>query len=545
MEEGGPIVTSSPDPIRLRVYQNLYAGVAEEMGISLIRSAFSTNVKERRDLSCAVFDPTGEMLAHAAHIPVHLGSTPLSVRAALDAVEMAPGDAVALNDPYAGGTHLPDITLVSPVFLPDAAPGDGPAFFVANRAHHADVGGATPGSMAPTADIHGEGIRIPPVKLWRGGERVTETWDLLLANMRTPTEREGDLEAQTAACRTGEWRLLELVAARGLDEMHGYARHLLDYAERTVREAIRRLPDGTYSFEDFLDGDGLDAGPVRIAVTVRIAGDTLTVDFAGTDPQVQGGMNANLAITLSALFYVIRCIVPFEVPSNSGCLRPVTLLAPEGSVVNVRYPGGVAGGNVETSQRIVDVLLGALAPALPERIPAASQGTMNNLALGGHDPRRGRQWSYYETIGGGSGGGPGGPGESAIQTHMTNTRNTPIEALENEAPLRVRTYAIRRGSGGDGVHPGGDGIVREIELLAPTSVSLLAERRERPPYGLAGGDPAKPGHDRLIRDGETLPLAAKGVIQGRPGDVIRIETPGGGGWGASGGSEADPASAGS
>ena len=524
-------MTGPPDPIRLRVYQNLYAGIAEEMGISLVRSAFSTNVKERRDLSCAVFDPAGEMLAHAAHIPVHLGSTPMSVKAALQAFDLGPGDVVALNDPYAGGTHLPDITLVAPVFLREAAKGDRPVFFVANRAHHADVGGAAPGSMAPTPDIHGEGLRIPPVRLWRGGERVTDTWDLLLANMRTPSERAGDLEAQTAACRTGSWRLLELVAARGLEEMHDYGRHLLDYAERTVREAIRGFPDGTYEFEDFLDGDGRGSGSVRIAAAIRIHGDTLAVDFTGTDPQVQGGMNANQAITLSALFYVICCIVPFEVPSNSGVLRPVRLVAPEGSVVNARYPGGVAGGNVETSQRIVDVLLGALAPALPDRIPAASQGTMNNLALGGHDPFRDRQWSYYETIGGGAGGGPEGPGESAIQTHMTNTRNTPIEALENEAPVRVRRYAIRRGSGGKGRHPGGDGIVREIELLAPASVSLLAERREREPYGLAGGGPGHPGRDTLHRNDGARPLPSKGVFEVRPGDVIRVETPGGGGWG--------------
>ena len=526
MIDGGPTGRGGPDPIRLRVYQNLFAGIAEEMGVALARSAFSTNVKERLDLSCAIFDRRGRMLAHASHIPVHLGSTPLSVRAAIEKLELRPGDMALLNDPYAGGTHLPDLTLVAPVYR-----GTERLFFVANRAHHADVGGPTPGSMGPSGDIFGEGMRIPPVLLWRGGKKVREVWDLLLTNMRVPEERQGDLNAQTAANHTGVQRLISLIESRGFDEVDEYGGHLLDYAERTVSAAIRRIPDGDYRFEDFLDGDGLTDRPVRIAVHICVKGAEMIVDFTGTDPQTEGGMNANMAITLSALFYVIRCLVPFEIPSNSGCLRPVRLVAPEGTVVAASYPAGVAGGNVETSQRIVDVLLGALAPALPDRIPSAGQGTMNNLAMGGFDPHRQRHWSYYETIGGGMGAGPGWSGESGIQVHMTNTRNTPIEHLEAEFPLRCIRYGLRRGSGGKGKHPGGDGIVREIQLLAPVRASLLAERRARPPYGLAGGGPGSVGEDVLIRKGEERPLPSKGVFRLEEGDVLRISTPGGGGWG--------------
>ncbi|MCZ6689442.1 MAG: hydantoinase B/oxoprolinase family protein [Planctomycetota bacterium] len=519
---------SRPDPVRLRVYENLFAGIAEEMGIALARSAFSTNIKERLDLSCAVFDREGEMLAHAAHIPVHLGSTPLSVRAAIEKLDLGPGDMALLNDPYAGGTHLPDLTLVAPVWR-----GEEKIFYVANRAHHADVGGPVPGSMGPSQDIFGEGIRIPPVLLWRGGERVSEVWDLLLANMRLPDERKGDLDAQTAANRTGERRLISLVETRGIEEIQTYGRHLLDHSERSVAEAIRGIPDGEYQFEDFLDNDGLGSRPIRIAVRIRVSGEKMTVDFSGTDPQTEGGMNANYAITLSALFYVIRCIVPFEIPSSSGCLRSVELITPEGSVVAATYPAGVAGGNVETSQRIVDVLLGALAQAVPERVPAAAQGTMNNLAMGGYDPHRERHWSYYETIGGGMGAGPGWDGESGIQVHMTNTRNTPIEHLENEYPVRCTSYRIRPESGGRGERRGGDGIIREIEFLAPTRVTLLSERRSRQPYGLSGGEPGATGVDILIRGDQLLPLPAKGNFRAEKGDILKIATPGGGGWGKS------------
>jgi N-methylhydantoinase B len=452
---------------------------------------------------------------------------PLSVSAALERGDLFPGDMILLNDPYRGGTHLPDLTLVTPVFFS----GDAPDFFLANRAHHADVGGMTAGSLPLSTEIFQEGIRIPPVKIVRGGEIDRELLALLLANVRTPVEREGDLTAQLAANRTGERRLREIVAQYGLEETEEYCRALLDYGERMMAEVVAAIPDGTYRFEDVLDDDGAGGGPVPIRCTVTVAGARATVDFSDCAPQVPGCVNAVRAITLSAVFYVFRLLAPEEIPSNAGCMRPIEVKTKPGTVADCTFPAAVAGGNVETSQRLVDVLLGALAEALPQRIPAASCGSMSNLTIGGVDPRSGELFAYYETIAGGAGGSPEGEGASGIQTHMTNTLNTPVEALEHAYPLRVRRYALRDGSGGEGRHRGGEGVVKEVELLGKARITLISERRQTAPYGLQGGGPGRTGRNLLLRDGRERELPAKSTIEGLPGDRLLIETPGGGGWG--------------
>jgi len=517
------------DPITLEVFRNLFYSVAEEMGVTLCRTSFSPNIKERRDYSCAIFDAAGRMVAQGEHMPVHLGSMPTSVAAAIEAVDLAPGDVVMVNDPFRGGTHLPDITLVEGVFLEGDAE---PAFYVANRAHHSDVGGMTPGSMPLATEIFQEGIRIPPVRLVRRGEIDRDLLDLVLANVRTPVEREGDLTAQIASNRTGARRLLGLVERYGLDTVSGYMRHLQDYAERMTREAIRAIPDGEYRFEDAMDDDGQGHGPLPIVVTLTVEGDRATVDFTGTCGQAAGSVNANDAITLSATMYCFRVIVPFAVPSNWGTIQPLRVIAPEGSLVNARPPAAMAGGNVETSQRIVDVVLGALARAIPGKIPAASYGTMSNLTIGGTDPRSGEKFAYYETIAGGMGARPWADGLDATHCHMTNSLNTPIEALEHAYPYRVRRYAVRRGTGGAGRFRGGDGIERELELLTDARVTILSDRRIGRPYGLAGGEDGAPGENSIADpDGETRPLAGKDSTDVRAGSVVRIHTPGGGGYG--------------
>jgi len=527
------------DPVRLEVYRHRFAAVAEEMGEALRRASFSPNIKERRDYSCAVFDARGDMVAQATHIPVHLGSMPLSVAAAIEeqGPDLGPGDMVLLNDPYRGGTHLPDLTLVAPVFDDAGAL----AWFVASRAHHADVGGMTPGSLPISREIYQEGLRIPPVRLVRGGAVERDLVRVLLANCRAPEEREGDLLAQVAANRLGGARLLELERGPGgAAEARLHARALLDYAERLMRAFLRAIPDGEYAFEDFLEDDGAGSGPLAVRVAVRIAGGEATVDFSGTAPQCRGCLNANEAIALSATAYAFRAVAgagasgaEAQPPPNAGALRPIRLVVPEGSLVAPRFPAAVAGGNVETSQRLVDVLLGALAAACPDRVPAASAGSMSNLTVGGVDPGRGgRTFAYYETVGGGAGASPRGKGASGIQTHMTNTRNTPVEVLEHAYPFRVRQYRLRPGSGGAGAHPGGDGIVRELVALAPCEATLLTERRRLAPYGLAGGAPGAPGRNGLVRaDGSEVELPAKATVRLEPGDAIRVETPGGGGFG--------------
>ncbi|HKH97483.1 MAG TPA: hydantoinase B/oxoprolinase family protein [Candidatus Sulfotelmatobacter sp.] len=546
------------DPVELEIFKNVFHSIAEEMGAALRRTAFSPNIKERRDYSCAVFDGTGEVIAMGDHMPVHLGSMPMSVRAAIDAGAMEPGDVVMLNDPFRGGTHLPDITLVAPVYMETPAKRGrgarghiGPDFYVASRAHHADVGGAYPGSMGLCREIYQEGVRIPPVKLMSAGVMNRDVLAMLLNNVRTPEEREGDLGAQIAACHTGTERLREVCERYGLEQAKRAASELLDYSEELMRAFLQCVPAGQYRAEDFLDGDGISERPVKIAVTVKVhtkagtrgqgalrlplrAGPRhmVTVDFTGSDPQVEGSINAVAAITYSACFYVFRCLLAEDVPAAAGLMRPIQVIAPEGTIVNARSPAAVAGGNVETSQRIVDVLLRALALAIPDRIPAAASGTMNNLTIGGIDRRTGEPFAYYETVAGGMGARPGKPGVSGVHTHMTNSLNTPAEALEYAYPLRVRRYSLRPGSGGEGKFRGGDGIVREIEVLTDCDVTLLADRRSRGPWGLAGGTDGKPGKASITReDGSVEPMPGKFSTRLREGERIRIETPGGGGWG--------------
>ena len=529
------------DPIAFEVFKSLFVSVAEEMGVTLCRTSFSPNIKERLDYSCAIYDAAGETIAQGDHMPVHLGAMPLSVRAAIDHGPMAAGDVVVLNDPFRGGTHLPDVTMVSPVYVPGRKAGAGsrgrgrgrgPAFYVANRAHHSDVGGMSPGSMPLAREIFQEGLIIPPVKLVRRGVVVDDVLALVLANVRTPDEREGDLTAQIAANRVAERRLLEIVARYGAGPVAAYAAAVQDHTERVLRATIAGIPDGEYAFADRLDDDGFAAGPIAIRARVRIAGDGAVVDFTGSDPQTTGGVNANFAITLSATLYAFRCLVREDVLYNAGIGRVVRVVAPEGTIVNAVRPSAVAGGNVETSQRITDVVLGALAQALPDRLPAASQGTMNNVTLGGRHPATGQPFAYYETIGGGMGARPGLDGISGVHTHMSNSRNTPIEAIEHDLPVRVRTYAIRQGSGGSGRWRGGDGIVREYEALADIEVTVLSDRRVGAPYGARGGAPGQPGRNILIRDGVETVLPGKARLTLAPGDRLRIESPGGGGYGS-------------
>ncbi len=511
------------DPTTLEIYRALFTSVAEEMGIALRRTAFSPNIKERRDYSCAVFDAKGRVIAQGDHMPVHLGSMPMAVAAALNQIEFAPGDVVAVNDPFAGGTHLPDVTLVMPVVVK----GTRILFYVANRAHHADIGGATPGSMGLATDIYGEGIRIPPIRLVRNGTLDSDTMRLLLANVRGNVERRGDFDAQIGSLKTGATRLLEIIDRRGEREATEYAAQLIDYSARLMRHTIASIPDGVYEAEDALDDDGVADQPVKIAVRVIVKGDRATVDFSGSAAQVIGAINAVEAITVSAVSYVFRCLVGGEIPASAGLMQPIDVIAPAGTVVNANPPASVAGGNVETSQRIVDTLFKALSQALPDRVPAASQGTMNNLTIGGIDTRTGQEFSYYETVAGGMGARPSLDGMSGVHTHMTNSLNTPAEALEYAYPLRVREYRLRRGSGGEGKQRGGDGVVREIETIVPARMSLLADRRKRGPYGLYGGADGERGLNRI----NSQSIAAKGSHELKAGDRIRIETPGGGGWG--------------
>ncbi|HYV63840.1 MAG TPA: hydantoinase B/oxoprolinase family protein [Bryobacteraceae bacterium] len=507
--------------IELELFRHLLVSIAEEMGVVLRKSSYSANIKERRDYSCAVYDERGEAVAMGDHMPVHLGAMPLSVRAARDAFDLEPGDVALVNDPFRGGTHLPDITAVAPVFTD----GRRPSFYLANRAHHADVGGMSPGSMPLAREIFQEGIRIPPVLIRRRGKIDRPLLDLLLANVRTPIEREGDLMAQLAAIHRGETRLQELVARQGEARVRRNMRAIQDYSARMMQAAIRELPRGVYRFEDCLDNDGVTGEPVWIRVAVTIAGGRAMVDFTGSAPQVQGSVNANFAVTLAATMYVFRCLIEDDVPFTAGILRPIRVIAPEGTVVNALPPAAMAAGNVETSQRITDVLLGALAKAAPDRIPAASSGTMNNLSFGGNG------FAYYETIAGGMGASAHADGASAIHTHMTNSWNTPVEAFEHQFPLRIAGYRVRRGSGGSGAHRGGDGIVREFEFLVPAEVTLLSDRRQRGPWGLAGGRSGKPGRNTLLRAGRSLKLPSKTRFDAQSGDLLRIETPGGGGWG--------------
>jgi N-methylhydantoinase B len=510
-------MTETLDPITLSVLSAAFAGIAEEMGAALIRSSYSSNIKERRDCSAALFDAGGRLVAQAEHIPVHLGAMPEAV-AAVMAHDPHPGDVFVVNDPYSGGTHLPDITLVSPCSTDD---GEVIAFAV-TRAHHSDVGGMRPGSMpSDSTEVFQEGLIIPPIRLVQGGRQLDDVLALILANVRTPELRRGDLRAQTAANALGERRLREVVSKRSLEVVRAGFNEVISYAERRSRAVIAALEDGTYAATDYLEGDGVTEDDIPITATVTITGDALTIDFQGSSPAARGNVNCPLAVTRSACYFALRVLLPGDVPTNLGAYAPLTIEAPDGSVVNARSPSAVAAGNVETSQRIADTVLMALAHAVD--LPAQGQGTMNNVVMGG------RGWTYYETIGGGQGASSSGDGLSGVHVGMSNTLNTPVEALELEFPLRVERQQLARGSGGGGKHKGGDGIERSVRVLEDASLSLLTDRRRHGPRGLRGGRAGSPGTNRV--NGRRVPAKAERDLIA--GDEVTVITPGGGGWGRS------------
>jgi N-methylhydantoinase B len=510
----------SVDPITLEVARNRFASIADEMGVVLRRTSLSPNIKERADCSAAVFTADGEMLAQAEHIPVHLGSMPASVKACLDLFEPIPGIQYAVNDPYHGGTHLNDLTIVAPVFA-----GGEHVAWVGNRAHHADVGGEAPGSMpAHATSLEQEGHVVPPMVAVRDGRWADEFLDPFISASRTPWERRGDLDGQMGANAVAVRRLTELIDNEGSDRYHRVSTALLDYGERRMTAALAGLPDGAYQFEDYMEHGSED---VTIRVGITVDGSNLSADFSGSDTQVEANFNAVEAVTRSCLYYAVRVATDPTIPANGGCYRPISLTAPEGTIVNAIPPAAVAAGNVETSQRIADVLLGALAQAAPERVPAASQGTMNNVLIGNDE------FAYYETVAGGQGARPYRHGQSGIQTGMTNTQNTPIESLHNHYPFRVTAYTLRRESGGAGRYRGGDGIRREIRFDTDATLSLMGERRRHSPWGLEGGEPGASGEDWLFSaNGDRRRLAGKTTVDVSAGDRLLVLTPGGGGWGA-------------
>ncbi len=511
------------DAIELSIFSSRLNAVCEEMGAVLQRAAFSPNIRDRLDFSCAVFDATGELCAQAAHIPVHLGSMAFAMRDIVTSLDWQAADMVILNDPFLGGTHLPDVTLIAPLFV------DGQLLaFIANRAHHADIGADSPGSMPLSRTLEEEGLVIPPTRLIVRGKMDEAQLQKIVMATRSGESGQGDLAAQISANHNGLQRLGELINIHGSRAYRQGLVELNDYAQRLANSALVAIPDGTYHFSDVMDDDGMGQRDIPVQVTLSIKAGRVHADFSGTAAQVAGNINCPLSVAAAAVYYVFRCLMPVQIPACAGSFRSITLTAPPGCLLNARRPAAVAAGNVETSSRIVDVVMGALAQALPDRIPAASHGSMNNLAMG-HDGRVDGQasWDYYETIGGGSGAGSAQIGASAIQTHMTNTRNTPVEVLESHYPLRLLRYAIRRGSGGRGALSGGDGLIREFEFLQPATITLLTERRRHPPWGLNGGQAGLVGCNRL--NGQ--PLAAKAHLDVKAGDVLTIETPGGGGWG--------------
>ncbi|HEV8680861.1 MAG TPA: hydantoinase B/oxoprolinase family protein [Stellaceae bacterium] len=521
------------DPVTLEVLRNALESIADEMGAVLRRTAFSPNIKERMDASCAIFDERAQLVAQAEHVPVHLGSMLRSVEATIAAAgTVAPGDVVIVNDPFTGGSHLPDITLVAPVHVEGRHIG-----YVATRAHHADVGGMEPGSMpGKSVEIYQEGLVIPAVRLYRGGVLQDDVLRMILANVRTPEERRGDLNAQLAALRVGEQRLEELAQRHGADLVTAGFAAILDYAERRMHARLAEFPPGTYRGEDFLDDDGWSEEPVRVALAITVSPDGLVLDYAGSSPQRPGNINAVAPMTYSASFFAIKLLIDPEIPVNAGTFRNVELKIPAGSFLAARPPAAVCAGNTETTQRVADTVLKVCAQFAPERVPAASQGTMNLIGIGGHDPRaeEGRPYTYIETIGGGQGGRPMGPGDDGIQCNMTNTMNTPVEALEITYPLRVERYELRDGSAGPGQHRGGEGLVRAICILGHYArVSLQSERRRFAPYGLNGGGDGKPGRNAVIHaDGRVEEMPGKATLSLGPDEVVIVETPGGGGWGA-------------
>ncbi|WP_111643169.1 hydantoinase B/oxoprolinase family protein [Marinimicrobium alkaliphilum] len=506
------------DPIQLSVFASRIEAVCDEMGAVLKRAAFSPNIKDRLDFSCAVFDAEGQLCAQAAHIPVHLGSMAYAMADVVRCIDWAPGDMAVVNDPYMGGTHLPDVTVIAPVFVAGVLLG-----FTANRAHHANIGATSPGSMPISRSLEEEGVVIAPTLIVRAGAPVPEVMDRLAGDS---TQARGDFTAQVSASRVGAERLGTLIDAMGVEQYGKALVALNDYAERLARSALAEIPDGVYRFTDVMDDDGLGHTDIAIAVTISLTGDRAEVDFTGTAGQVPGNTNCPLSVAAAAVFYAFRCLMPDNTPACAGSFRPIRLHAPEGCLLNARYPAAVAAGNVETSTRTVDAVLGALAQAIPARIPAASNGSMNNVAMGSRAVDGRPAWDYYETNGGGMGAGHECPGWSGVQTHMTNTLNTPIESLETHYPLRITRYELRPGSGGAGQFPGGLGLVREFEFLAPTQVTLLTERRRHAPWGLAGGEPGAMGENRL--NGERL--APKVSLNVAPGDRLSVATPGGGGY---------------
>ncbi|MCG8434066.1 MAG: hydantoinase B/oxoprolinase family protein [Gammaproteobacteria bacterium] len=508
------------DAIALSLFSSRVNAICGEMGATLRRAAFSPNIRDRLDYSCAVFDAEGQLCAQAAHIPVHLGSMAFAMRDIVTTIDWRPGDMIILNNPYLGGTHLPDVTLIMPVFFESEL-----IAYLANRAHHADIGCDTPGSMPVSSTLEEEGLVIDPIKIVSAGETDEGLVSKLCKEVRSPTVFRGDIGAQISANLTGGRRLLELVSAATAEVFKDSLCELNNYAERLAAQSLRTIPPGVYNFTDYLDDDGQGARDLAINVTIKISPEKITVDFAGTAEQARGNINCPLSVAAAAVYYVFRCLMPPETPPCAGSFRLIDIHAPSGSLVNAKYPAAVVAGNVETSSRIVDALLGALALALPEKIPAASQGTMNNVAMGGDAEQD--KWDYYETIGGGMGAHSNAGGLSGKQTHMTNTLNTPIEVLEMLYPLRLMRYCIRRDSGGRGLHDGGDGVVREYQYTAPATVTLLTERRARGPWGLNGGEPGEAGRNLL--NGREVP--GKVSLHLRSGDLLTVETPGGGGWG--------------
>ncbi len=513
------------DAVTLEILRCSLQSVAEEMGATLGRTAFSPNIKERKDFSCAVFDEKGRMVSQAEHIPVHLGSMPLSVKEALREFEFEDGDTIILNDPYWGGTHLPDITLISPIFSGDLLG------FAACRAHHADVGGKVPGSMpGDSREVYEEGMIIPPVKLYTKGVMDADIFKVILRNVRTPEERKGDLKAQYSACQIGRRRIRELVNKYGEAKILEAFKEIMDYSERRMRKKINEFPKGECTASDFMDNDGVTDEPVRICVRIKV-GKGLHFDFTGTDEQRKGNINAVYAVTLSCVYYTVRCVTDPGIPPNEGCYRPVTVTAPLGCLVNPVHPHAVSAGNVETSQRIVDVILKAFSNVVPEKVIAGCQGTMNNVSIGGSV--NGKSFAYYETIGGGMGARHNKDGMDGVHTHMSNTLNTPIEALEMSYPFLVKGYSFIPNSGGKGKFRGGLGIVRSIQVLTDCTVSIQSERRKFAPYGLFGGGEGRKGRNVLVRDEKVVELPSKITYQLSRGDIIQIETPGGGGYGNS------------
>ncbi|RMH51954.1 MAG: hydantoinase B/oxoprolinase family protein [Zetaproteobacteria bacterium] len=504
--------------VDLSLFSARLDAICAEMGAILRRSAVSPNIRDRGDYSCALFDGTGELVAQAAHIPVHLGSMAFAMRDVVRRFDWRDGDLLLFNDPRLGGTHLPDITAVMPLCIDST-----PIAFAVSRAHHADVGGLRPGSMGLCSRLEEEGVVLAPDWWWRAGEEQPAAIAPLLARARNPEERRCDLSAQRAACMAGVRRLRALHEDAPLPAR--FAR-LMAVSERYGRRGIAAIPDGCYRHEELLDDDGLGHGPLPLRVALTVSGTEATVDFTGTAPACAGPFNCPLAVTAAAVYYLFRCLMPPETPQTAAVFRPIRIIAEPGSLLHAVGDVAVAGGNVETSQRVVDLLLGALARALPGRMPAQSQGTMNNVLFGGDD------WVYYETLGGGMGASPGCAGQSAVQCHMTNTANTSIELLEMHYPLRVERYAVRRGSGGAGRHRGGDGLIRSWRVLSPCALTLLSERRSSAPQGAAGGAPGAPGENLLLRDGRERRLPAKCELALRPGDLLTVATPGGGGWGA-------------